>query len=359
MVLNPLVLYCIPRTMRLPSAVGRVIPCPNHDRAVNRTRMPHRPRHTVLRCLLAALAVLLLIPGPAPAAAQARHLSTLGERLGAQIAEIAGDVPGVMGIAIVDLTSGERFGVHDDLVFPQGSSIKIPILVELYRQADAGELRLDEGIRIRRDQMVGGSGLIQRFGDGTSELSLRDLAVLMIVISDNTATNLLIERVGMDRINATMAELGAPQTRVQRTMIRPADSAAGRENISTPNEAADLMVRIANCELPMSGANCEDMRSILEIPKANPGSIPGSVTVAWKGGSITGVRAGWGIVNVPGRPFAIAMMVNYSDSAPATEALGRVTDAAYDHFRRIAGATPHGTRVPLRYLDGSEAGNRE
>lgn len=331
--------------------VGRANPRPNPDCAVNRSSRPHRSHRPVLRFLFPALVWLLMIQGAAPAAAQAEHLATLNERLHTQIAEIAGEVPGVMGISIVDLTSGERFGVHDDLVFPQGSSIKIPILIELYRQADAGELRLDEGIRVGRDQMVGGSGLIQRFGDGTSELSLRDLAVLMIVISDNTATNLLIERVGMDRINATMAELGAPQTRVQRTMIRPADSAAGRENIATPNEAADLMVRIAGCELPMSEANCEDMRSILEIPKSNPGSIPGSVTVAWKGGSITGVRAGWGIVDVPGRPFAIAMMVNYSDSAPATEALGRVTDAAYDHFRRIAGATPHGTRVPLRYLE--------
>src|SRR5690606_25299928 len=152
-------------------------------------------------------------------------------------------------------------------------------------------------------------------------------------------TNLLIERVGMERINATMAELGFPSTRVQRTMIRPADSAAGRENISTPAEAVGLMTRIASCDLPVTEANCEDLRSILEVPKDNPGSIPTSVTVAWKGGSITGVRAGWGIVEGPGRPFAIAAMVNYPDSAPASDAISRVTDAAYDHFRRIAGAT--------------------
>jgi beta-lactamase class A len=300
------------------------------------------------RAVALGASALLLVCLAAPATAQAAHEKQLGEKFAARLATIAAEVPGVMGVSVVDLTSGARYGVNEALIFPQGSSIKVPVLVELYRQADAGRLRLTQRLPIR--EKVGGSGILQHFGDGTAELSLRDLAVLMIVLSDNTATNLLIERVGMERVNRTMAELGLPQTRLQRVMIRPEDSAAGRENVSTPHEAADLMVRIARCELPLRAESCRDVRSILEIPKDTPGSLPGSVRVAWKGGSIEGVRAGWGIVELPGRPFAVGVMVNYADGPTASAAIGKVVDAAYNHFGRLAGATPHGARVSLRYL---------
>lgn len=327
--------------------IKRWTPVRVHDRWATRS---------VVRCTL-VLALLGMFA--VPAAAQTEHLSILGDKLRAELAAIAEEVPGVMGIAVVDLTSGERFGVNETLIFPQGSSIKVPILVELYRQAYEGRLELDDRVTIRSGDQTGGSGILRHFGDGSSALSLRDLAILMIVLSDNTATNLLIDRVGMDRVNRTMKELGFANTRLQRRMIRPQDSAAGRENISTPTEAADLMVRIARCELPMSPGLCQDLRSILEMPKEVPGSIPENVAVAWKGGSITGVRAGWGIVGLAGRPYVVAAMVNYGDGPTAVEAIGRVNDAAFSYFSRLAGATPYGTRVPLRYLSTSSPQNRD
>lgn len=298
------------------------------------------------------LATALLL-SPCRVEAQVEHLEQLNEKLRVELEEIARETPGVVGIAVVDLTTGESAGVNRDLVFPQGSSIKIPILLELYRQAELGTLRLEERIIVRREQMVGGSGVLQAFGDGTSEMSLRDLAVLMIVLSDNTATNLLIERVGMDSVTLSMERLGAPQTRLQRMMIRPRESAAGRENLSTPNEAVRLMARIHSCDLPVSRERCAELRSILEIPKrgALPDPIPRGVPVAWKPGGITGVQAAWGLVALPGRPYAIAVMVNYSDDAAARDAIRRASATAYDHFRRLAGATPHGTRVPPELLN--------
>lgn len=288
------------------------------------------------------------VASPRPLEAQIEHREQLNDKLRVELDAIARETPGVMGIAVLDLTTGESAGVNRDLVFPQGSSIKIPILLELYRQAELGTLRLEERITVRRAQMVGGSGVLQAFGDGTSEVSLRDLAVLMIVLSDNTATNLLIDRIGMDSVTRSMERLGAPQTRLQRVMIRPRDSAAGRENLSTPEEAARLMARIHSCELPVSREHCDELRSILEIPKggALPDPIPGGIPVAWKPGGITGVQAAWGLVALPGRPYAIAAMVNYSDDAAARDAIRQASAAAYSHFRRLAGATPFGTRVP-------------
>jgi beta-lactamase class A len=304
--------------------------------------------HSATVASVALVAVFTLLPSRA--SAQAAHLQQLSQKYQTTLDEIARDVPGVMGISVVDLMTGETFGVNDTLVFPQGSSIKVAILIELYSQAEQGTLRLQDAVPVTAEIRTGGSGILQHFTDGTSTLSLRDLAVLMIVLSDNTATNVLIDRVGMENVNATMTELGFPQTRLQRRMIRPQDSAAGRENVSTPAEAAGVMVRIARCDLPISQEACADLRSILELPKTVPGSVPAASRMAWKGGSIDGVRAGWGIVDLPGRPFAVGVMVNYTDGAAAVEAIGATVDASHAHFSRLAGATPNGARVPLRYL---------
>ena len=207
-----------------------------------RPDMPRAPRREMRPALFRALFLVfvtvsaLTAPAsttsaqPAPSAQRAQLTAKFRERL----AEIARSTDGVVGIGVIDLQSGERFGVNDTLVFPQGSAIKIPILIELFRQASAGTLSLEERVPVRAADQVGGTGVITWFGDGLSMISLRDLAVLMIVLSDNTATNILIDKVGMAAVNSTMATLGVPSIRLQRKMIQPRESAAGRENIATP-----------------------------------------------------------------------------------------------------------------------------
>lgn len=292
-----------------------------------------------------ALCLALVLPRPLPA--QEAQRAILAGKLRAELAHIADETPGVLGAAVVDLATGERVGVNDTLVFAQGSAIKVPLLIELYRQAGAGRLRLDDRVPVRAADRTGGSGVLQFFGDGSSEVSLRDLATLMIVLSDNTATNLLIERVGMENVNRTLAEMGLRRTRLQRMMIRPRESARGMENLSTPGEAAELMARLDRCRIPVGPAACAEIRRTLEIPKegAFAAPIPAGVRVAWKPGDLTGVATAWGLVALPGRPYAVAVMVGYSDDAAAGEAVRRVSAAAYAHFARLAGATPYGTRV--------------
>ena len=286
-----------------------------------------------------------------PIPVQPAHRDQLAAKLREDLQRLAAAAPGVAGISVVDLSSGQRFGVNDGLVFPQGSAIKIPILIELYRRVDAGELKLTDRLPVARGQQVGGSGLLQYFSDGGSELSLHDLAIAMIVLSDNTATNLLIDRLGMDRVSHTMAELGAAQTKLQRKMIRPEESAKGNENLSTPAEAADLMVRIARCRLPVSAASCASVKSILEIPK--PGAfrdaIPASVSVAWKPGGLEGAQTAWGLVDVTGAPYAIAIMINYGGD-DMDGSIRAISSAAYKYFAQLARTTPYGTRVPLEYI---------
>jgi beta-lactamase class A len=284
-------------------------------------------------------------------AAQASHREQLAARLQAELQRVAASPAGVVGVAVVDITSGQRFGVNERMVFPQGSAIKIPILIELFQRADRGDLKLTDRVPLRASDQVGGSGLLQHFSDGGSDLSLRDLAVAMIVLSDNTATNLIIDRLGMDRVTATMSALGAVETRLRRKMIRAEESLKGNENVSTPNEAADLMRRLDRCDLPLTPASCADARTILEIAKSGAfrQPIPASVRTAWKPGGIEGVETAWGLVNVPGAPYAISIMVNYgSDEMDAV--VREVSAVTYRYFTQIARSTPHGARVPLELL---------
>jgi beta-lactamase class A len=300
----------------------------------------------------ALLAVALLVSlATESARAQAPHREILRSKLERELRQISDSFPGVMGIQFVDLTDGTRVGVNEQLVFPQGSSIKIPILIELFRQAESRPAILRERQRVTQATRTAGSGVIGQFTDGSSELSNEDLAVLMIVLSDNTATNLLIDAIGMDAVNRTMASLGAPQTKLQRKMIRPDASARGQENVSTAREAADLMVRIARCVLPVSREACERIRRILEIPKndAVRRVVPSDVAVASKPGGIEGVAAIWAIVGVPDRPFVLTAMTNYGSAGD--EAITRAAHAAYDYATRLARSTPHGARVPLDVIE--------
>ena len=294
-----------------------------------------------------AAAMLLVAPGMA--GAQPGQRAILAAKLRTELHRIADDTKGVVGAQVIDLATGERIGVNDTLTFPQGSAIKIPLLIELYHQDDAGALKLSTRVPVRLVDRTGGSGLLQNLGDGTSELSLGDLAMFMITVSDNTATNLLIDRVGMEKVNATTRALGVPDVKLQRKMIRPRDSFAGNENIATPSGAATIMAKIAKCELPMSKERCGELRRLLEIPKGGPieASVPEGVRVAWKPGDIEGVNTAWGLVDLPGRPYVVVGMVNYSDADEGMKALRRIADTAYGYFHVLARSTPYGVRVPL------------
>jgi beta-lactamase class A len=170
---------------------------------------------------------------------------------------------------------------------------------------------------------------------------------------------MLIDAVGMDKVTRTMATLGFAQTKLQRKMIRPEASARGEENISTPREAADLMARLSRCDLPLSAASCAEVRRLLELPKGGDfrQPIPPAVKVAWKPGGLEGVSTAWGLVALPGAPYAVSIMVNYGN-AQVGEVVRAVSAAIYQHFALVAGATPYGTRVDpaLMKKPGSPSG---
>lgn len=295
---------------------------------------------------------LLSLSLSATALGQSPQREILAARFQETLATLAHSAPGVVGIAVFDLEGDTWFGISEKLVFPQGSSIKIPILVSLYVRDARGRLDVDEAMTISARDRVGGSGYLRYFGDGTSSLSLHDLSVLMITVSDNMATNMLIDRIGKERVTGIMEELGYDTIKLQRKMIRRKQSARGNENIAAPAEAAALMARILRCELPMDASACGALQDVLAIPHPGPiadGTPPG-VRVLQKSGTIAGVRTAWGGVALEGRPYTLAVMGNYGDSAGLSLTIERIAEASHRYFSRLAGATEYGTRVPVEVL---------
>ena len=300
------------------------------------------------RIVLSLLGLVLML---LPAGAQDDNRVLLRRKLTAEIEKVANSLDGVMGVAIKDLTTGEEILLNDQLTFPTGSSIKIPILIELHKQASEGKYKLTDQRWVEKKDQIGGSGVIVNFGDHSSQLSLNDLAVLMIVLSDNTATNMLIDQVGMANVNRTLDELGLKQIRLRRKMIDQAASARGVENTATPREAMTLMEKLYRGQV-INKQLSDDALKILKVRKDSPipRLLPAGVEIANKPGSIEGVACDWAVIYVPNRPYAIAVMTNY-DREGADDAIAKVSKLAYDYFVRLSRSTKYGARVPLELLE--------
>lgn len=300
--------------------------------------------------LLRFCAVFLIFAIPACVIAQQQNTSNplqadLRAKLSADLNRMASSYDGVMGIFVKDLRSGESFCVNADMVFPQASSIKIPILIELMRQAQESKLRLDERVPIHRAGLVGGSGVLQFFSDGGSEISLHDLAVLMVVLSDNSATNLIIDRVGMENVNAMLQSLGLSRTVLARKMIDISAEQVDHENRSTPRQMASL-VESLNAGKLLDPAHTKMALEILEYPKDSPlrAGVPPEITVAEKPGSLNGAQCDSGIVFLANRPYVISVMTTFNATNGDTAITG-VSQRVFGYFERLAHANSCGVHV--------------
>ena len=145
----------------------------------------------------------------------------------------------MLGYVVVDLTSNERVAARlADQPFPTASTIKLAILYELLKQGEEGKLSLDKPALLERSQVVGGSGVLQHLSGPM--LSLGDHAALMIILSDNTATNVVIDAVGMANVKARMKALGLGDILLRRKMMDAAAVRRGDENVASPASLAKM-----------------------------------------------------------------------------------------------------------------------
>jgi beta-lactamase class A len=277
---------------------------------------------------------------------------------------------GVLGVSVKHLGTGESANLNGDTLFPTASVFKVPVLVEFYRQAERGALSLDQQVILTERDKVPGSGVLKELSEGLS-VSLRDLLSLMMIVSDNTATDLIAGKVGFDNVNATLDELGLHRTKVVRycreilfdlvgvndlpleemTIGLFGEASEARDyggswslgveenDITTPNEMNRLLEMIVNGEAA-SRESCDEILAIMgkcqtgqyRIPKYLPTK---EVVLQRKTGSLPGIRNDVAVVTVKetGERYVISCFtMGAEDVYEAEETIATVSKGVYEYF---------------------------
>jgi beta-lactamase class A len=283
------------------------------------------------------------------------------------LADYFSDLSGEVGVAVRDLETGAVFGYNASEIFPTASTLKVPLIYVLYRLAGNSEIDLKERVTLSYRNRVPGSGVLQHMDEGLQP-TLRDLAELMIIVSDNWATDLLWSRLTKQRVDATLAEIGMTQTSLPFTIyeifstLAEADPTApettydylrtylkdydpnpdnpamvydARNDTSSPADMVRLLTLIDAGEgLTESGR--EEILGTLKHQNFTTilqGRLPGreGIEVAHKTGSLRGVKNDVGLVYSPKGKYAIAIMSRGQDDIPeVTDRLSRVSRWVYD-----------------------------
>lgn len=304
-----------------------------------------------------------------PSAGQLTPTATeLRSKFDRRIADIASHVDGVVGYAILDLTSGDRISYLDKEIFPTASTIKLAIVYELFKQAEEEKISLDEMMPLDRSKAVGGTGVLQQLG--TPTLSIRDYATLMVMLSDNTATNVLIDKLGMQQITSRMQSLGLQTMKLRRHMMDTAAARRGDENVSSPSDIVRLLeimygpakagryiggvttdiggVTIGNGGATIGEAAAADAIALLKKSKESRlrRGLPEGVETADKPGELDGVRVDAGVVFAKNRPYILCVMTAYLKSeAEGERAIEEISRASYEYFSRLGAGGAFGRRI--------------
>jgi beta-lactamase class A len=314
-----------------------------------------------LHMKLVSLAVALVLA--ANAFGEQKPGSTPGEtgsdllwkRLETRVHDITDKFDGVIGIAILDLTDGRTFSLNADRVFPTASSIKIAVLLELYRQDQEtrsgakGKARLDDTYTFDPKDLVEDSRIMAGLTAGVTHLTNRDLAQFMVAVSDNAAANVLMDRVGKDNVNAMLRGLGLSKTMLRRKMIDIVAARKGDENVATPEEMVRLLEAIYKDKVLTKESTAALMKQLSTLKQSYiTRLLPESVQVANKPGELGAVRTDSGIVFAANRPFAISVMTAYDrDEQAAERAISEVALEAYHYFEMLGKVSEYGRALPV------------
>jgi len=253
-------------------------------------------------------------------------------------------IEGTIGFGFKDLETMEEFYVNGDKRFLTASVFKIPILVELYNQVECGDLSLDETIILKKYDKAPGSGILKELRPGL-KLTLKDLSILMMAISDNTATDMLLNKVGKEKVNTTMCKIGLKDTKIifscrellydlvnlkKETPIEEAlkvEEEIGinknarcltdyrNNNVTTPKETTYLFEKIFKCEILTKHA-CGEILKTLKKCQTNwriPRYLPENVKIAHKTGAMPGVANDTGIIFTENGNYILSIFLNNLD----------------------------------------------
>lgn len=260
-------------------------------------------------------------------------------RLEKRILDLARPLGGRLGLAFLELEGAQRLLIDAHESFPAASLLKIPILMELYQCAARGELNLDSPIRVEAADLVGGAGVIQFLKPGHL-FSLRELAWLAVVVSDNLASNLLIRVVGLDRINQGLERMGLHSTRMNRKFMQE-PAAPESDNLTTPHDMAQCLAGLYHSRFlpPAQSREILEIMSHQQFTEMIPSRLPQGIRVANKTGLITASRLDAAVVFLPGAPYVLCVCA--ADLAPESLAERVIADISWEIFAwRSPGARP-------------------
>ncbi len=297
--------------------------------------------------VLSAMAFTTRAAGP-PVVDVPKAQSTGGPTLESRLMPLIRAHQGKVAVAVKPLGSGESFRYHADDVMPTASLIKFPVMIEAYRQAADKQVDLDSFITLKKQDKVGGSGILYyHFSDGDT-FKLRDAIRLMIVFSDNTATNLVLDAIGIGATAATMEKMGYPNTKIHSkvsrrdTSVFPERSKQYGLGSTTPDEMIRLFEAVYRKQI-LSPAACDAMLETLRICDDKdkfPRFLPPQTKVAFKTGSLADTRTAAGIIECPAGPVIVCVMScenqdkRWVPDNAGNRLCAEIAKAVYDHYDR-------------------------
>ena len=229
---------------------------------------------------------------------------------------------GKVAVAVKHLTNGDSYFLEADQPMPTASLIKFPIMVETYFQASEEKFKMSDVLTLTKDEMVQGSGILTTHFSPGATFSIRDTVRLMIAFSDNTATNMVLDKIGIPSTNERMAKLGLKETRINAkvfkgssTSIDPARTKKYGLGSTTARDMITLLELLYQDKL-ISPAISKEMREHLvkcDDKDKFPRFLPASVKVFHKTGSVSDARTDAGILEFPGGPVVICVLTNENE----------------------------------------------
>ena len=254
---------------------------------------------------------------------------------------------GTVAVAVKHLKTGEEFYLNADEPMPTASLIKLPIMVEAYWQAAENKVKLDKPLTLRKEDKVPGSGILtSHFSDGAT-FPLRDAVRLMIAFSDNTATNLVLEEIGIPSTNVRMEKLGFKHTKINAKVYKASTTSIDPERTkkfglgsTTAREMVQLLERIEAGKV-VSPEACQEMIAHLKAcddKEKMTRLLPAGTIVAHKTGSVNASKTDAGILYLKSGPVALCVLTDKNDDVrwtpdnAAQVLIGKIAKEVYEHF---------------------------
>lgn len=257
------------------------------------------------------------------------------EELRQKIENTLAGYTGRWGIVIYNYSNGQKLEINPHMVFPSASMIKIPIMYEIMRQAANGQINLDQALIVSSEFRTDGAGILKELRPEIS-MTIRELVTLMIILSDNIATNMLIQLLSMDAVNKTMKDLGLQSTVLRRLMMDFEAAAAGKENDTSPADLALILTAIYD----HIGVPSEYSTLMLDILKRQqvrdklPFYLPEETVIAHKTGTLPGVEHDGGILFLPGGPYIICILTaDLASNVQGLQLVALLGKVIYEHLQ--------------------------